>query len=452
MSRRRIILVVVLSLGAGAIASVGPMRGTAHAQLPTLHISGAQLFFAGQPVDSLTVGTKVKRYTVSIIGVGFDAFAKLLVNGMKIPVLSSSNNQITARFKGLVLTPGELSLQVMNSDGEISNSVMIDVVSDPSVLSVSAVSPGTGIVGAQVTVTGVGFTATGNTVQMVNVQVPTLRGVTGPIDSADGKTLTLKIPSGICPPCVLSNPPCLAPCFTLLPGSYRLSVTNSNGLSNGVLFVVSGPVSVSSASPEVAPIGATITVTGEGFTPADNRVEFVRAADPTSRGLIAPLASPDGKTLTFNIPASLLPTCFFIGCQIPNTPVSPGSYQLSVMNSNGVSNMLPFLVTSASGPIGVWGSTGDKVKVTVTDTQIMADGLCFTGMIPQTLIADAMGNFNLTGTFSPMIGPAGIPQSAQYSGSINGTTMTLSITTSSTTLGPFTLTFGNDVLIVHPCV
>jgi hypothetical protein len=450
---RRIILAAVLSVAAGAIASLGPISGTVRAQLPTLHIVGTQVFFAGQPVDGLTVGTKVKRYTVEITGVGFDASARVLVNGMKIPVLSSSPNQITARFKGLVLVPGELSLQVMNPDGEISNAMMIEVVSDPSVLSLSAVSPVTGIVGAQVTVTGVGLTPTGNMVQMISVTLPTLRGFSGPVDSPDGKTLTFKIPAGVCPPCVVSTPPCLGPCLAVSAGSYHLSVSNSNGLSNSVLFLVESQISVSAVSPDVGAIGSHVTVTGAGFTPDGNIVELVKTANATFAGLIGRLSSADAKTLTFDIPDSLLPRCFFIGCALPNIPLSPGSYQLSVMNASGMSNSVSFVVSSASGPIGAWGSTGDKVKVTVTDTQVMVDGLCFTGLIQQTLVPDATGNFNLSGSFCPMIGPSGVSQSAQYSGSISGATMTLTIKTSAgPTIGPFTLIFGNDLLIVHPCV
>jgi hypothetical protein len=351
-----------------------------------------------------------------------------------------------------VLVAGQIALQVVNPDGETSNTVALDVASDPSVLSISSISPDSGMVGAQVTVTGVGFTPTGNMIQMANVLVPTLRGVTGPIASADGRTLTFNVPVGICPPCAFSTPPCLAPCFAVRPGSYHISVTNSNGLSNSLLFVVSGPISIASVSPDVGPIGVQVTVTGTGFTSDANIVELVKLSDPAVGGLIGRLPSPDGKTLTFTVPESLLPLCFFNGCRIANTPVSAGSYLLSVSNANGLSNSLGFLVSSASGPIGVWGSSGDKVKATVTDTQVTVDGSCFTGLVPETLVADAMGNFKLDGSFTTLVGPGAVLQAAQYSGSINGVTMALSITTASQKLGPFTLTFGNEVPVGHLCV
>jgi len=442
-------LVLIVAIAAGAVLAGASPAGVARGQLPTLHISGVQVFLNGQPVAELAAGTRGKRYTVEIIGVGFDASAKVFVNGSKVPVLTSAQNHMTARLKGVVLVAGQITLQVVNPDGETSNAVTLDVASDPSVLSISSVSPVTGMVGTQVTVTGVGFTPTGNMIQMVGIVLTTLRGVTGPVASPDGKTLTFHIPSALCPPCAFSTPPCLAPCFVVSPGTYRLSVTNSNGVSNSVLFLVSA-VSISSVSPDNGPIGTQITLAGVGFTPDGNVVEFDKASDPNTGGFITPLQSADGKTLTFNVPDSLLPPCFLNGCKIPNTPLTPGSYQITVLNGNGLSNRVSFLVDSPGGPIGVWGTTGEKV--TVTDTQVIVEGLCFSGLIQQTLVPDAMGNFNLSGTFTPLVGPSAVPRPAQFLGSISGATMTLNITTGSQTLGPVTLTFGNDVPIFHPCV
>src|SRR5262249_41151063 len=290
-------LVLIVAIAAGAVLAGAPTAGVARGQLPTLHISGVQVFLDGQPVAELAAGTRGKRYTVEIIGVGFDASAKVFVNGSKVRVLTSAPNHMTARLKGVVLVAGQIALQVVNPDGETSNTVALDVASDPSVLSISSISPDSGMVGAQVTVTGVGFTPTGNMIQMANILVPTLRGVTGPIASADGRTLTFNVPVGICPPCAFSTPACLAPCFAVRPGSYHISVTNSNGLSNSLLFVVSAPISIASVSPDVGPIGVQVTVTGTGFTSDANIVELVKLSDPGVGGLIGRLPSPDGKTL-----------------------------------------------------------------------------------------------------------------------------------------------------------
>jgi hypothetical protein len=344
MTRMRTVATVLFAVVVLALQSPGLMA-KAPGQLPTLHIAGAAVSFKGQHTDELTAGTKGKLYTIEIIGVGFDASAKVLFGGMKVPVISSSPpNMITAKLRGAVLVPGQVSLQVVNPDGDISNALILDVASDPSVLSIDSISPDNGLIGAPITITGVGFTPTGNRIQLVKVSVPTLQGLGGQVASADGKTLIFHVPDGVCPACVYANPGCAVACLAVSPGSYHLSITNANGLSN-------------------------------------------------SRS---------------------------------------------------------FLVDSPSGPIGVWGVTGEKVVV--TDTQVMVEGACFSGMIPQTLTPDAGGNFNMSGSFTRLVGPVGLSVPAQFSGSITGSIMTITITTDTQTLGPFTLTFGDDVQIVHPCV
>jgi hypothetical protein len=118
-----------------------------------------------------------------------------------------------------------------------------------------------------------------------------------------------------------------------------------------------------------------------------------------------------------------------------------------------MSNSLSLLVSSPTGPIGVWGEPG--VEVEVTDTQVTISGLCFVGQIPDTLTTDSMGNFKLAGTVTPMIGPSGQGRPATYEGTISGNVMTLTLTITmtegSSTLGPFTLTFGDEARVVHPC-
>jgi hypothetical protein len=312
---------------------------------PPPQINSVQLFFMGKPVSELVVGTKAKRYTMKIIGQGFDQSASITVDRMKARISSASAVELDATLKGgILMLPGEAALRIVNPDGQTSNTVFLDVVTDPSILSIASITPDAGPVGTQVTVTGLGFAAKGNRLSLFNPASPGRSGVTAEVDSVDGKTLVFSIPGDLCPPCVYASPPCELPCLVL----------------------------------------------------------------------------------------------------------SPGLYEVAVTNAVGTSNSLKLLVSSPSGPIGFWGTQG--LSVEVTDTQVMISGLCFVGEIPQTLTTDAMGNFKLAGTFTPMIGPVGQARPATYEGTIAGNMMTLTIMEESSTLGPYTLTFGDEVHIVHPCV
>jgi hypothetical protein len=234
----------------------------------------------------------------------------------------------------------------LNPDGGTSNKVILEVVSEPSVLSIATVSPNFGPSGTQVTITGNGFSNKGNHVRLL-MRATDVVGVTPALDSPDTQTIIFNLPDFVCPPCTLSVPPCEAPCYALNPGDYEIFVINDKGMSNGVDLLVSSP----------------------------------------------------------------------------------------------------------DGPIGFWGEQG--LSVEVTDTNVAISGACFAGQIPQTLVTDAMGNFNISGTITPMIGPIGQARPATYQGTITGKTMTFSITEtlpgSSSTIGPYTVTFGKQVFVVHPC-
>jgi len=291
----------------------------------------------------LVVGTKAKRYSLKVDGVGFDPGAKVVVDGMKARVTSQVSGELDARLKGgPLMFPGEVAVRVLNPDGGGSNSILIEIVTDPSILSIATITPDFGPLGTQFTITGIGFAAKGNHIRLLSRGTDRV-GVTAEVDSSDGRTLVFRLPDFICPPCSLSVPPCEAPCFSLNPGAYDVFVVNGSGMSNGLSLLVSSP----------------------------------------------------------------------------------------------------------AGPIGMWGE--QVLSVEVTDTQVTISGPCFAGEIPQTLTVDAMGNFKLAGTFTPMVGPIGQARPVTYQGTVMGDTMTLSIVSESSTLGPFTLAFGVEVHVVHPC-
>jgi hypothetical protein len=108
-----------------------------------------------------------------------------------------------------------------------------------------------------------------------------------------------------------------------------------------------------------------------------------------------------------------------------------------------VSHMDPERVT-----LGTWG--GPHISVEVTDKGASLNYDCAHGTIDQRLKTDRRGHFKATGThYREHGGPIRRDESqsgepAAYTGTINGQTMTLTVTLTNTheTIGTFTLTHG----------
>jgi hypothetical protein len=344
MNRRYSVLVIAMFA-----MLMGPSRGNGLADASRQPVvTLIQIFFKGHQAEQFIAGKKAKRYSLSIYGAGFDSSSTVVVNGEAVPSELVDTNQITARLSGIQLNPGVESLRVVNADGQASNFLTLDVVTDPSVLAVTSISKATGPIGTQVTLSGIGFGTSGNVVRLV------------------------------------------------------------------------------------------------------------RTSEPAHKGIAAQAESPNGRDLTFSIPSLLCPC---VGCAAACIPTAAAEYRVFVTNENGTSTSAGFLVTPPGGPIGVWGySPGfPPIKVTVTDSEISIEGGCFAGLSTTTLITDEAGNFSVAGFYASLAGPVRLTPAlrpAKFSGSINGNTMTLTFTVDgiSMPIGPFTLTFGNDVKIANPCV
>ena len=102
--------------------------------------------------------------------------------------------------------------------------------------------------------------------------------------------------------------------------------------------------------PTSGPVGTSVTITGNRFTPMNNSVKF-------GEGYINGLDSsawfigPEGQTqITFTVPDGLTP-CLYNGLTMMPCPamymqITPGSYSVSVINENGTSNAVNFIVVS----------------------------------------------------------------------------------------------------------
>lgn len=108
---------------------------------------------------------------------------------------------------------------------------------------ITSLSPSSGSVGTQVTIHGVGFDATGNTVSfaagIVNPgQMPNEPSVIPDLSSADGRTIVFNVLAVWRPACSYPPGPCPIANIPTAPGTYSVSVTNSSGTSNAVSFLV----------------------------------------------------------------------------------------------------------------------------------------------------------------------------------------------------------------------
>ena len=95
--------------------------------------------------------------------------------------------------------------------------------------------------------------------------------------------------------------------------------------------------SISSILPSSGSTGTTVTIYGSGFT-ANNSILI-------TGGALVPnvAATNNGTTLSFTVPNTIGPDCF--GQQMcPEWAriLSPGTYDLSVRSTNGVSNAVSF--------------------------------------------------------------------------------------------------------------
>jgi hypothetical protein len=114
----------------------------------------------------------------------------------------------------------------------------------------------------------------------------------------------------------------------------------------------------------------------------------------------------------------------------------------------GMAFCSPTYDASLSVPIGAWG--GDHIGLEVTDKGAQADFDCAHGRIDEPMTLDGGGRFDARGSFTaegpgPQREGQNPPdQSARYSGRVQGSTMTItiSLTESGETLGPFALTRG----------
>ena len=268
--------------------------------------------------------------------------------------LASAVSAFQERYRSEILTPAGLSYATgflgvrtrtkLNSLYGCGN-VQGGVVFQPSTqLNITSISPVSGNTGTQVTITGSGFTLAGNKIKF---------GSTGTdnspiyhVGSLDGRTLVFSVPSTVYYACQYSTPACYPPVAMIEPGTYSVSVINTNGTSNQVTFTVTTSGVVNNTVPTISYISPTsagrygeVTIVGSGFTSTDS-VQFGDLGTYISDNYV------NSSTLTFTVPSALT-DCNITGTSCTNLAyptVTNGSYNIRVVNNNGRSNAVSFTV------------------------------------------------------------------------------------------------------------
>lgn len=179
---------------------------------------------------------------------------------------------------------------------------------------INSVSPTSGKSGTTVTITGSGF-ATSNFVLFGNAT----GSFTLERPKSDNNTITFTVPNTVS-------------------GAFTVMVVNENGTSNNVPFTLikeDGQTSsavINELSPNVAKAGQTVVVKGHGFVIGTNHILFEKQDGTGGTNFVS--TSSNGTSLTFTVPNFV-----------------DGMYLVTVVNSGGKSNSLPFSLQLGGGEV-----------------------------------------------------------------------------------------------------
>lgn len=134
-----------------------------------------------------------------------------------------------------------LVLQMLTLAGCISSPTAASAQTRPAI---ELLTPSSGAINTQVTISGSGFTAAGNTLTFTVIalapggQMPGSPSVI-PNLSPNGGALVFKVLSEWRPACSYTPPgPCPIAYIPTAPGTYAVTVTNDNGTSNAVTLTI----------------------------------------------------------------------------------------------------------------------------------------------------------------------------------------------------------------------
>lgn len=261
-------------------------------------------------------------------GVLTEAAVKRFQNQNGIASIGIVGPQTRAAIKRLTIPPAATPTPTTPSSPATSTAPTAPPPAPTTDLGAITFSPSSVAVGDFVTITGSGFMATDNTLNLGSGEIKNLNSF------ANGTMITLQVPNRI-------------GSSEVAPGTYSVSVTNASGKTASSNLVIlssrSAYPTITAASPNIASVGQTITVSGSGFTLTGNQVHLgVGGVTITSERRVL------GTSLTFQIPSSIN-SCDFSSsssCAGKTYPVTAGTYSLYITNTNGQTNSVNLIVTA----------------------------------------------------------------------------------------------------------
>lgn len=256
--------------------------------------------------------------------------------------------------------PGTYELAVENKFGRdsVKFEVLGNVVSGKPYLSYA--NPSQASVGTEIAVFGENLNTGSEKVYFGGSEVFPL---TSALTDRRGM-VRFKIPEYITPCGYEDGVLCRMVAQLVTPGKYDIVVKNKNGLSNTLSFTVtSGGTTIApklnSLTPSAGLVGTEVVIRGEGINVGGDQIYF-------GGSLVAPSLSSGADTvnmLRFRVPQNITP-CGIGGqnlCRIATQPVTPGNYEVAVVNNRGTSNILSFTVTSGTtNPPTISGVSGPQ--------------------------------------------------------------------------------------------
>jgi len=132
------------------------------------------------------------------------------------------------------------------------------------------------------------------------------------------------------------------------PFTISSEMVSQGSVISGVSGVIASSPSISSLSPTSGNVGTSVTIIGSGFTATGNKIKFGNLGSENNSNYS--LKSSDGKTLVFTVPTGNYYACWNStpACSIAVTKTQSGTYAVSVINANGTSNAVNFMVAGLS--------------------------------------------------------------------------------------------------------
>src|SRR6266480_4953748 len=252
-------------------------------------------------ISSFTPSSGPVGTSVTISGTNFNGATAVLFNSVSASFTVSSATAITATVPAGV-SSGPIS--VTTSDGTASSAACFTVINPPTI---SSFTPGSGPVGASVTINGTNFT--GASAVLFN-------GTSASFTVGSATAITATVPAG-----ATSGP---------------ISVTTSDGTaSSAASFTVINPPTISSFTPSSGPVGTSVTISGTNFNGA-TAVLF--------NSVSASFTVSSATAITATVPAGVSSGPISVTTS-DGTASSAGSF--TVINPPTITSFTP-----GSGPVG----------------------------------------------------------------------------------------------------